>query len=198
MTTKPESKLELEDIKRQAKRIKKAEQITHTAALERAAVEAGYTNYQHARRALLDVEPQRRAQVRSALSSFFKIQPLHLQQRLAKPSEIEPSREVMMAIVRIAERKRVDREGFLRFSMSDLAHEMGKQGALISSYHRRKLAGHIEAAMNQMFDLGLWQDISYNRPKMLFRARSLPELRGLWKPSRQVSRGAVGAKSRHK
>lgn len=38
----------LEGIKRTAKRIKKAEGITHTQALEKAAKLAGYQNYRHA------------------------------------------------------------------------------------------------------------------------------------------------------
>lgn len=140
----------LEELKRAAKRIKKTEQITHSAALDRAAAAAGFSNYQHARRML-----------KQRLSSIFRIPrdvAALMTQRVSRP--VAPSPAVMEAIVRIGTRKGIDPNGILLFSMVDLTKEMART-APRSRQEFIRFDQHIRAALDRLRELGWKQDWIY-------------------------------------
>lgn len=64
----PDLSISLGAIKLRAKRIKRAENIPHLAALDKSAVEAGFANFRHARRVLTVAgdQPESETSTRSA------------------------------------------------------------------------------------------------------------------------------------
>ncbi|WP_043005177.1 hypothetical protein [Comamonas testosteroni] len=119
MPTETTSLTTLESIKRQAKAIKKDAGIKHFAALDQAAMSAGFANYVHAQRALKDVRP---SSTTDALSDANQHRDPQLQ--LSTETEDSPSLPTvgLMLMVESAAAKSADGEA--RISFTDLATEI--------------------------------------------------------------------------
>lgn len=116
MSQHPDATVTLEGIKRQAKRIKRAEQVQHATALDRAAAEAGYSNYAHAHRALSS------APRATPAPPLFKAPSFDTSTLGKLPSM---SSDILAALSRIAERKgNPGRNGEMSFTASELQAEL--------------------------------------------------------------------------
>lgn len=116
MSQHPDAPVTLESIKRQAKRIKRAEQVQHATALDRAAAEAGYSNYAHAHRALSS------APRATPAPPLFKTPSLDTSALGTLPLM---SSDILAALSRIAERNgNPGRNGEMSFLTSELQAEL--------------------------------------------------------------------------
>lgn len=147
MPTETTSLNTLESIKRLAKAIKKDAGVKHFAALEQAALRAGFANYAHAQRALKDVRP---STTPDAPSDAIQLRdPLF---RLS--TEIEELSNLhtvtLMQMVESAAAKSAD--GVAHLSFSDLAaatHDSRPMSARKKLWLRKQFARAAEEAQKQ-------------------------------------------------
>lgn len=116
MPTETTSLNTLESIKRHAKAIKKDAGIKHFAALDQAAMRAGFANYAHAQRALKDVRP---STTPDALSDANQLPDPQLQ--LSTETEDSPPLPTVELMLMVESAAAKSADGVAHVSYSDLA-----------------------------------------------------------------------------
>lgn len=142
-------------LKRRARSIKRALAITHTEALNHAAIEAGYANYTHAYRVLSAVVANHEEEpyVDLPAPDIFRAPPqakVAIERRaLLNPLAKRPVRlnqQVEEALGRILQRTPKGPDGFIRFPMQQLRDEIGPLPPVASFSARRRFAEAVSEA----------------------------------------------------